>query len=81
MSAYCWATVCDAGPALKQHWVNVSCLLVGMADIEGEIKLTFIIAHMSFSYYVCVHGPSHCGSAPGWGLVAGDWWGGFTAGG
>ena len=22
----CWATVCDAGPTLKQHWFNVSCL-------------------------------------------------------
>ena len=23
----CWASVADAGPTLKQHWVNVSCLL------------------------------------------------------
>ena len=23
----CWPTVSDVGPALKQHWVNVSCLL------------------------------------------------------
>ena len=23
----CWASVTDAGPALNQHWVNVSCLL------------------------------------------------------
>ena len=23
----CWATVCDAGPTLKPHWVNASCLL------------------------------------------------------
>ena len=22
----CWPSVYDAGPALKQHWVNVSCL-------------------------------------------------------
>ena len=22
----CWATVYDAGPALKQHWINCSCL-------------------------------------------------------
>ena len=23
----CWPTVFDAGPTLKQHWVNASCLL------------------------------------------------------
>ena len=23
----CWPTVCDAGPALNQPWMNVSCLL------------------------------------------------------
>ena len=22
---YCWPTVYDVGPALKQHWVNASC--------------------------------------------------------
>ena len=24
-----WHTVCDAGPTLKQHWVNAPCLLGG----------------------------------------------------
>ena len=24
-----WSTVCDADPAPKQHWVTISCLLVG----------------------------------------------------
>ena len=24
---YCWSSVVDVGPALKQHWTNVSCLL------------------------------------------------------
>ena len=23
---YCWPTVYDVGPALKQHWVNASCV-------------------------------------------------------
>ena len=23
----CWPTICDAGPTLKQHWVNDACLL------------------------------------------------------
>ena len=22
---YCWPNVCDAGPALRQHWVDVTC--------------------------------------------------------
>ena len=27
MLVQCWASVVDDGPALNQHWVNVSCLL------------------------------------------------------
>ena len=27
MSFYCWATVCDAGPTIKQHRDNVSCFI------------------------------------------------------
>ena len=27
MLFYCWATVPDVGPTLKQHWVSVSCLM------------------------------------------------------
>ena len=27
MLVKCWPTVCDAGPTLNQHWVDVSCLL------------------------------------------------------
>ena len=27
MLFYCWAYVENDGPTLKQHWVNVSCLL------------------------------------------------------
>ena len=27
MLLQCWSTVFDAGPTLKQHWVNASCLL------------------------------------------------------
>ena len=26
MLFYCWSSVADAGPALKQHWINISCL-------------------------------------------------------
>ena len=25
MLIYCWATVCDAGPTINQHWVKVLC--------------------------------------------------------
>ena len=27
MLAYCWQSVYDAGPTLRQHWINVPCLL------------------------------------------------------
>ena len=27
MSVQCWHTVCDAGPTLYQHLVNISCLI------------------------------------------------------
>ena len=27
MLVKCWPTICDAGPALNQHFFNVSCLL------------------------------------------------------
>ena len=30
----CWPAVSDVGPALKQHWVNVSCLLGGAPVID-----------------------------------------------
>ena len=42
----CWPTVCDAGPALNQHWFNASCLLgAAFADLVvltagGEYKPT-----------------------------------------
>ena len=28
MLFYCWASVGDDGPTLKQHWLNISRLLV-----------------------------------------------------
>ena len=36
MLFYCWASVVDGGPALKQHWVNVSYLL-------GRQMLFFVV--------------------------------------
>ena len=29
----CWANVVDVGPALKQHWVNASCLFSGKRSL------------------------------------------------
>ena len=29
----CWASVVDVGPTFKQHWVNVSCLLVPLPGV------------------------------------------------
>ena len=40
----CWATVCDAGPTLKPHWINASCLL-------GKYTKT-----LSKYYVKCKHG-------------------------
>ena len=30
MLIQCWVTVCDVGPTLNQHWVNVFCPLGGL---------------------------------------------------
>ena len=35
MLFYCWADVKDDGPTLKQHWVNVSCLLGMYIGMHG----------------------------------------------
>ena len=45
----CWPTVCDAGPAWAQHWVNVSCLLgcrVGHFMIHGRSDRTGRVRHI-----------------------------------
>ena len=34
----CWASVEDAGPTLKRHWVNASCLL-GCDSKNSSIKV------------------------------------------
>ena len=31
----CWPTVFDAGPTLKQHWVNAPCLPGNNSDLIG----------------------------------------------
>ena len=45
MLVQCWAIVCDAGPTLYHHWVNVSYLLVlSGVSTEGEAwRVTFSI--------------------------------------
>ena len=35
----CWPAVSDVGPALKQHWVNISCLL-GSAPVINSRPIT-----------------------------------------
>ena len=37
MLIQCWSSVFDAGPTLKQHWLNASCLLCG--DSAGHVLL------------------------------------------
>ena len=41
-----WSTVCDAGLALKQHWVNVSCLLnliIILTPLSATIVLYYTV--------------------------------------
>ena len=38
----CWPTVFDAGPTLKQLWVNVPCLL-GFGRLINKIKTTLVV--------------------------------------
>ena len=37
MLFYCWADVEDSRPTLKQHLINVSCLL-GAVPVAGEVN-------------------------------------------
>ena len=39
LSAECCITVCDAGPTLKQHWIDVSRLL--------ELQLLFQLSNLA----------------------------------
>ena len=41
MLVYCWPTVCDAGPALNQHWFTVQYLLSSQSS-SPEIHSTSI---------------------------------------
>ena len=37
------ATVCDAGPALKQHWDNISCLQDISVRATAAISMLYIL--------------------------------------
>ena len=39
---WCWASAADGGPALDQHWVNISCLL-GRYSLFDQFLVTFIL--------------------------------------
>ena len=49
----CWPTVSDVGPALKQHWVNVSCLL-GSAPVNNIRPNTATLTKCWASVVDCV---------------------------
>ena len=38
MLAQCWSSVADDGPTLRQHWLNISCLLNSIATIGLPIS-------------------------------------------
>ena len=46
----CWANVCGAGPTLKQHWVNISCLLVTDGSDGNDYLTLHIINKYSVKY-------------------------------
>ena len=75
MLILCWCTVCDAGPTLKQHRVNVLCLLGSKLTFRVSVftltpwvtassaaRLTIVGLHLS---------PSMTSSVTGTGCVAG----------
>ena len=39
----CWPTVFDAGPTLKQHWVNDLCLLGICLELVSNVFVAFVI--------------------------------------
>ena len=45
----CWPSVCDAGPTLKQHWVNAPCFLgySKVYDIRGGLFFRGPVAALS----------------------------------
>ena len=59
----CWADVVDGGPTLKQHWVNVSCLL-------GTTLLDFLPV-MHWSANIHMHNVHHNGESSNIGT---RWW-------
>ena len=50
----CWPTVCDAGPTLSQHQVNVSCLLTCCAVCKLLVSL-HALSNYCFSGFL-IHG-------------------------
>ena len=52
MLFYCWSTIFDAGPTLKQHWVKASCLLdisrlsiINPANTRHWNNVSLMLAH------------------------------------
>ena len=54
----CWPIVCDAGPALKKHWVNVSCLMestkLSMDLVCGDYRSKAVALHALVRFWVNV---------------------------
>ena len=55
MPVQCWPAVCDAGPTLYRHWVNVSFLLGWAPGLKLVIILilgeNWVIHHRRFQLY------------------------------
>ena len=45
MLFYCWASVADARPTIKQHWINVSCLWRHTSFRYSATTVSFMMLH------------------------------------
>ena len=60
----CWPNVCDAGPTLKHHRLNVPCLL-GRCILQWNIAIAWCVAHCSTIFSLHNGRPWHT-EQPGW---------------
>ena len=74
----CWANVFDAGPTLKPHWLNVSCLLslvwIGMDSATQVFKYLLIPLPLLFTNItISIWHDSHHTFTCGWGAYSINW--------
>ena len=82
MLVQCWLTVYDVGPALNQHWFNVSCLLGGICRMYCDVRrqtavtVTFQVNSLSVVCLCCEYYGLLLSSLPGYRFCV---WRGYPA--